>query len=114
MTLESNEEDAKKKDYRRNRGENYPNGQKKLEGASLKKVAARFWFATTTISRILSKKRMLNISIDQSVKYENEKRMLRVDFAIGCLLIRQIDHRTFSLKTLRSSWIGSIRIEPGN
>ena len=56
MTLESNEEDAKKKDYRRNRGENYPDGQKKLEGATLKKVAARFWFATTTISRILSKK----------------------------------------------------------
>ena len=66
------------------------------EGTTLKKVGAHFGLATATISRILTKKGFKYKAFDQSVKYEDEERILRVDFCNKMLADEgKLIYRTF-------------------
>ena len=50
------------------------------EGMTLKKVGNHFGLAHTTISKILIKKGFKYRAFDQSIKYEDDERMMRVEF----------------------------------
>ena len=50
------------------------------EGATLKRLAARVGHSHSTIQKILAKKGFKYKAFDQSVVYEEDERMLRVDF----------------------------------
>ena len=51
-----------------------------LEGASLRKIAARIGISKTTIASILAKKGFKYKGFDQSIAYEEEEIMIRTDF----------------------------------
>ena len=66
------------------------------EGATLKKVGAHFGFAHSTIRKILSKKGYKYKAFDQSVKYDEDERILRVDFCNRMLADEgKLIYRTF-------------------
>lgn len=54
--------------------------KKDPEAATLKRVGAHFGLAHTTIRKILFKKGFKYRAFDQSIKYDEEERMMRVDF----------------------------------